>query len=254
METSFEIIKPDDWHLHLRSELILKKVLPFTSRHFSRALVMPNLPSPIVSFGDAFRYKKEVISAIPSSHKFEPLMTLFLNKTTSVDDIKIAFEDNLITAVKYYPAGATTLSDHGVQNLDSVMPILEKMSELGVPLCLHGEVTDAEIDIFDREKVFIETTATLLAERLPDLKITFEHITTCEAVEFIKAMNENFCASITTHHLVINRSDIFRNGIRPHYFCLPIAKREHHRKALLEVATSGHKKSHKGLCLVTNTP
>ena len=237
-----EIIKPDDWHVHFREGSILKAVVPETSRHFARAIVMPNLSPPILEGADASIYQKEIMDAIPENDEFSPFMTLYLTENTNCKNLEDSFKNRLIFAAKLYPAGATTNSDSGVKNIKNIMPILEKMSEIGMPLLIHGEVTNKEIDIFDREKVFIENNLEFLCKELPDLKITLEHITTKDAVSYIKQGSKNLAASITPHHLALNRNSIFVNGIRPHNYCLPILKRETHREALVNAAISGNAK------------
>ena len=237
-----EIIKPDDWHVHFRDDAILKAVVKETTRHFARSIVMPNLVPPILNGKDALQYKKRIERAIPKYHQFTPFMTLYLTENTNKNDLKESYKNGLIFAVKLYPAGATTNSDSGVKNLKKVMHLLEIMAEVGIPLLIHGEVTDKEIDIFDREKIFIDQKLDFICRELPNLKITLEHITTKEAVTFITEGNENLAASITPHHLAMNRNDIFVGGIRPHHYCLPILKRETHRKFLVNAAISGNSK------------
>ena len=237
-----EIIKPDDWHVHFRDNEILEAVVPETTRHFSRAIVMPNLTPPILTGNDAIKYKKRIENKIPKEDKFLPLMTLYLTENTNKDELKKSYENGLVFAAKLYPAGATTNSEAGVKDIQKIMPILETMSDIGMPLLIHGEVTNQEIDIFDREKKFIDTTFYFICIKLPDLKITVEHITTKEASLYVKEGNRNLVASITPHHLALNRNAIFVGGIKPHYYCLPILKREEHRKALLKVATNGNSK------------
>ena len=237
-----EVIKPDDWHVHFRDKDFLKSVVPETSRHFNRALVMPNLIPPILNGLDALNYSREILKTVPSCHSFNPLMTIYLTEKTNIYEIEKSYKDKTIFAAKLYPAGATTNSESGVKNINLIMPILEKMQEIGMPLLIHGEVTDPSIDIFDREQVFIDTILDPICKKLPYLKITLEHITTEHAVEYIKNGNSNLVASITPHHLALNRNAIFNGGIRPHYYCLPIIKREKHRKALIDVAISGNKK------------
>ena len=233
-----EIIKPDDWHVHFRDGKILEAVVPETTRHFARAIIMPNLVSPILKGVDAVKYKKKIQSAIPKNDRFLPLMTIYLTETTNKDDVREAYENGQVFAAKLYPAGATTNSDSGVKNLKKIMPVLETMSEIDMPLLIHGEVTDKEIDIFDREKVFIDQKLDFICKELPELKITLEHITTKEATTYVNEANKNLVATITPHHLALNRNAIFVGGIRPHNYCLPILKREIHRKALLKAATS----------------
>ena len=227
---------PDDWHLHLRDGAILRAALPWTSRHFARAIVMPNLVPPVVTMADARAYRDRITSADP---KFEPLMTLYLTEATAADDLAAAAASGLIKAVKLYPAGATTNSNAGVTKIDNVMPVLEQMAKIGLPLCVHGEVTDPEVDIFDREAVFIDTVLDPLRTRLPQLRVVMEHVTTKDGVDYVSGSSGSLAATITTHHLIINRNHILVGGIKPHYYCLPVAKREHHRLALRKAATSG---------------
>lgn len=233
------IRKPDDWHLHLRDGAMLEGVLPETSRHFARAIIMPNLVPPVVKTADARAYRERILKAVPAGESFEPLMTLYLTEDTSPDDVAAGKAEGLIHAVKLYPAGATTNSHGGVRNFEKVMPVLERMADIGLPLCVHGEVTTPEVDIFDREAVFIETVLDPLRKRVPGLKVTMEHITTEDGVNYIRSAEGNVAGSITTHHLIINRNAILVGGIKPHYYCLPVAKREKHRLALVEAATSG---------------
>lgn len=237
--TELTIRRPDDWHLHLRDGAMLEGVLPQTTAHFARAIIMPNLVPPVVTAADARAYRDRILNARPDGSDFEPLMTLYLTETTDPDDLAEAHAGGLVTAVKLYPAGATTNSASGVRDIDKVMPILERMASIGLPLCVHGEVTDPAIDIFDREAVFIERVLAPLRKRLPELKITMEHVTTKDGVDYIKSASSNLAGSITTHHLIINRNAILAGGIRPHYYCLPVAKRETHRLALRAAATSG---------------
>ena len=237
-----EIIKPDDWHVHFRDDEILKAVVPETTRHFARSIVMPNLIPPILNAKQAIDYKKRIQKAIPSTDKFEPLMTIYLTEETNRTDLKSAYKNGAVFAVKLYPAGATTNSDSGVKDIKKVMPILEMMAEIGMPLLIHGEVTDSNIDIFDREKVFIDKNLDFICKKLPELKITLEHITTQDAVLYVKEGNKNLVASITPHHLALNRNALFVGGINPHNYCLPILKRETHRITLLEAALSGNPK------------
>ena len=209
-----EIIKPDDWHVHFRDNEILKVVVPETTRHFARSIVMPNLIPPILNAKQAIEYKKRIEKAIPSTDDFEPLMTIYLTEETNKDDIKSGYKNGAIFAVKLYPAGATTNSDSGVKDIEKVMPVLETMSEIGIPLLIHGEVTDKEIDIFDREKIFIDQKLDFICKKLPELKITLEHITTKEATNYIEESNKNLVASITPHHLALNRNALFVGGIK----------------------------------------
>jgi len=236
------IRRPDDWHLHLRDGAMLEAVLPATSAHFARAIVMPNLVPPVVTTAEARAYRGRILKALPRGHDFTPLMTLYLTEATSADDVEAGFRDGVVTAVKLYPAGATTNSQSGVRDFDKVQPVLERMAMIGMPLCVHGEVTDPAIDIFDREAVFIERVLEPLRRRIPEMRVVMEHITTKEGVAYARAGGDNLGATITTHHLIINRNAILAGGIRPHYYCLPVAKREVHRLALREAATSGDKR------------
>lgn len=237
--TRISIRRPDDWHLHLRDGDMLKGVIGDSSRHFARAIIMPNLVPPVVTTKDAEAYRERIMAAVPEGDRFEPLMTLYLTEHTDADDVEAGKASGLIHAVKLYPAGATTNSHGGVRDMDKAMPVLERMAKIGLPLCVHGEVTTPEVDIFDREAVFIETVLDPLRKRLPELKITMEHVTTSNGIDYIKSAPENLAGSITTHHLIINRNAILVGGIRPHYYCLPVAKRESHRLALRAAATSG---------------
>lgn len=240
--TTITLRRPDDWHLHLRDGAVLQGVVPYTSANFGRAIVMPNLIPPVVTTAQAVAYKERIMAAVPEGHDFTPLMTLYLTEATQADDIVAGFKDGIITAVKLYPAGATTNSQSGVRNFENVMPALEKMAEAGVPLCIHGEVTDPAIDIFDREAVFIDRVLDPLRRKVPALRVIMEHVTTKDGVDYARSQDKNLGATITTHHLIINRNAILAGGIRPHYYCLPVAKRELHRLALREAATSGDKR------------
>ena len=239
---TIEIIKPDDWHVHFRDGEILKAVVPETSKHFTRAIVMPNLIPPVLTGLDALKYKLRIKEATPQSDNFTPLMTLYLTEKTDLKDLKKSYIEGLVFGAKLYPAGATTNSDSGVKNIKNIMPLLECMSEIGMPLLIHGEVTDKNIDIFDREKIFIDTVLDFICKELPELKITLEHITTKDATSYVKESGKNLSATITPHHLALNRNAIFVGGIKPHYYCLPILKRENHREALVNAATSGNDK------------
>ena len=239
MTKTLTIRRPDDWHLHLRDGDMLRAVLPHTSAHFARAIIMPNLVPPVVTMADATAYRDRIIAALPKDSGFTPLMTLYLTENTDPADVAAAHAAGLIHAVKLYPAGATTNSASGVANFDNVAQVLEKMAEIGLPLCTHGEVTDADVDIFDREAVFIDRVLDPIRRKHPQLRVIMEHITTSDAVEYVKSQPENLAATITTHHLVINRNHILAGGIKPHYYCLPVAKRETHRLALRAAATSG---------------
>lgn len=237
------ITRPDDWHLHLRDGEALKAVLPHTVRQFARAIVMPNLKPPVRSVADAASYRDRIIAAIPADSQFEPLMTLYLTDNTSPEEIIAAKASQFIKAVKYYPAGATTNSDSGVTDIRKCEPVLEAMQQVDMPLLLHGEVTGGDIDVFDREKVFIKQHLIPLTNRFPKLRVVLEHITTTDAVEFVlSAINNNVAATITPQHLLFSRNILFKGGIRPHFYCLPILKREEHRLALLKAATSGNPK------------
>lgn len=239
MTETLTIRRPDDWHLHLRDGAMLEAVLPETTRHFARAIVMPNLVPPVVTMDDASAYRERILKANPRKGQFDPLMTLYLTEQTDPDDVALAHASGLVKAVKLYPAGATTNSASGVTHFDKVRPVLEKMAEIGLPLCVHGEVVHGDVDIFDREKVFIDTVLDPIRTSTPGLKVVMEHITTKEGAEYARQGGKNLGATITTHHLVINRNHILVGGIKPHYYCLPVAKRETHRLALVEAATSG---------------
>ena len=239
MTDSLTIRQPDDWHLHLRDGAMLNGILPETARHFARAIIMPNLVPPVVTAADAVAYRDRILAARPEGSDFEPLMTLYLTEDTKPEDVADAYASGLIAAVKLYPAGATTNSASGVSDFNNVRNVLDKMAEIGLPLCVHGEVTDPEIDIFDREAVFIDTVLDPLRNAIPGLRVVMEHITTSDGVEYVKAGDDTLGATITTHHLIINRNHILVGGIKPHYYCLPVAKRETHRRALVEAATSG---------------
>ncbi|MEL7098990.1 MAG: dihydroorotase [Pseudomonadota bacterium] len=242
MTDTLTIRRPDDWHLHLRDGAMLEAVLPHTARHFARAIIMPNLVPPVVTGRDAAAYKARIMAALPEGMRFQPLMTLYLTEDTDPDDVAAAHASGLINAVKLYPAGATTNSASGVRDFDKVRGVLEKMAEIGLPLCVHGEVTDADIDIFDREAVFIDRILDPIRRATPGLRVVMEHITTRDAVDYAAAQDDSLGATITTHHLVINRNHILAGGIRPHYYCLPVAKREEHRLALRAAATSGSRR------------
>lgn len=239
MKQSLTLRRPDDWHLHLRDGAMLKGVLPESARHFARAIIMPNLVPPVVTAADATAYRDRILAALPDGMSFEPLMTLYLTEGTDPEDVAAAAASGLVKAVKLYPAGATTNSHGGVRNLDRVRPVLERMAEIGLPLCVHGEVTTPEVDIFDREAVFIDTVLDSLRRATPGLRVVMEHITTAEGVDYARAGGPDLGATITTHHLIINRNHILVGGIKPHYYCLPVAKREKHRLALRAAATSG---------------
>ncbi len=233
------IPRPDDWHLHLRDGAMLEGVIEHSARDFARAIIMPNLVPPVVTGEQAAAYRERIMTALPGGIAFEPLMTLYLTETTDPDDVAAAAESGLVKAVKLYPAGATTNSDSGVRDFDEVTPVLERMAQIGLPLCVHGEVTDSDIDIFDREAVFIDQVLDPLRQRIPGLRVVMEHVTTKNGVDYVRSQGADMGATITTHHLIINRNHILAGGIRPHYYCLPVAKRELHRLALREAATSG---------------
>ena len=237
--TKLTIKRPDDWHVHLRDGAMMEAVLPHTAKDFGRAIVMPNLVPPVTTTEMASAYRDRILAALPTDADFQPLMVLYLTEQTDPMDVKAGFESGLVSAVKLYPAGATTNSASGVRNMDKVMPVLETMAEIGMPLCVHGEVTDPDIDIFDREAAFIDKVLDPLGRRLPELRVVFEHITTKQAVDYVSQASRALAATITTHHLMINRNAILAGGIKPHYYCLPVAKREIHRKALVAAAISG---------------
>ena len=239
MAERITIRRPDDWHLHLRDGAMLAAVLPESARHFARALIMPNLVPPVATGAQAAAYRDRIAAATPAGSGFRPLMTLYLTEATDPDDVAAAFASGLITAVKLYPAGATTNSDSGVRDMDRIRPVLERMAEIGLPLCVHGEVTDPQIDIFDREAAFLERVLDPLCRATPGLRVVLEHVTTKDGVDYVRSRDSGVGATITAHHLVINRNHLLAGGIRPHYYCLPVAKRETHRLALREAAASG---------------
>lgn len=236
------ITRPDDWHLHLRDGDAMAAVLPHTAKQFARAIVMPNLKPPVTTVEDAKAYRQRILAAIPVGMAFEPLMTLYLTDRTSADEIRRAADSGFVKAVKLYPAGATTNSDAGVSSIEKTYPALAEMERLGLPLLVHGEVTDPAIDIFDREAVFIETVLSPLIKRFPALRVVMEHITTRDAAQFVASKGPAIAATITAHHLLYNRNAIFQGGVRPHYYCLPVLKREVHRQSLVASAISGNPK------------
>ncbi|GAB3548205.1 dihydroorotase [Noviherbaspirillum agri] len=236
------ITRPDDWHLHLRDGAALASVLPHSARQFARAIVMPNLKPPVTTTVQAAAYRERILAALPAGMSLEPLMTLYLTDNTPPDEIRRAKDSGFIHAVKLYPAGATTNSDAGVTALSKCYKTLEVMQELGMPFLVHGEVTDPAVDIFDREAVFIDRVMQPLRRDMPALKVVFEHITTKDAAQYVSEADGPVAATITAHHLLYNRNEIFKGGIRPHYYCLPVLKREEHRQALVRVATSGSPK------------
>ncbi|MBY5969573.1 MULTISPECIES: dihydroorotase [Halomonas] len=237
--TSITLTRPDDWHLHLRDGVALESVVADTARQMGRAIIMPNLKPPVTVLEQALAYRERILAALPQGSQFEPLMTLYLTDRTTAEDIEQAWASGKVQAVKLYPAGATTNSDSGVTDLKHCDEAVATMARLGMPLLVHGEVTDHEIDIFDREKVFIDRVMKPLLSRHPELKVVFEHITTADAASFVAQAPANVGATITAHHLLYNRNHMLVGGIRPHYYCLPILKRERHREALIEAATSG---------------
>ena len=240
--TTLTIRRPDDWHVHLRDGEMLKGVLPYTARQFARAIVMPNLSPPVTTTEAGRAYRDRILAALPEGMAFEPLMTCYLTDTLSPEEVARGHAEGVFTAAKLYPAHATTGSAHGVTDVANIYPVLERMQAIGMPLLIHGEVTDHEVDIFDREAVFIERTLNQVVRDFPDLRIVFEHITTAEAVDFVTASGPNIGATITPQHLHINRNAMFVGGIRPHAYCLPVAKREKHRLALRKAAVSGNPK------------
>ena len=239
MADSITIRRPDDWHVHLRDGAMMAAVLPHTARQFARAIVMPNLVPPVTTVAAGLAYRQRIMAAVPAGVEFTPLMTAYLTDHSDPEEIHRGHRERVFTAVKLYPAHATTNSAHGVTDLRLVMPVLERMAEIGMPLLVHGEATDPAVDVFDREAVFIEKVLDPLRTRLPELRVVLEHITTAEAVDYVEHGGPNLAATITAHHLIINRNAIFQGGIRPHLYCLPIAKREKHRLALRRAATSG---------------
>jgi dihydroorotase len=242
MTDSITIRHPDDWHVHLRDGDVMRGVVPFTARQFARAIVMPNLSPPVTSVEGAAAYRERILAAVPDGIKFTPLMTAYLTDGSIGAELVRGFHEGVFTAAKLYPAHATTGSAHGVTDIARIMPALERMAAEGMPLLIHGEVTDNDVDIFDREKVFIDRTLSRLVRDLPELRIVFEHITTADAVQFVEASGPNVAATVTPQHLHINRNAMFAGGIRPHAYCLPVAKREVHRLALRKAATSGNPK------------
>ena len=242
MTDMITITRPDDWHIHFRDDAEMASVLPDTARVFGRAIAMPNLKPPVTTVALAAAYRERLLAAVPAGSTFEPLMTLYLTDNTAPEEIVRAQQSSFVHAVKYYPAGATTNSDSGVTDLNKAYPAIAAMEEAGLPLLLHGEVTDPDVDVFDREAVFIERHLTQLMRNFPRLKIVLEHITTRQAAEFVAAAPANVAATLTVHHLLYNRNAMFQGGIRPHLYCLPILKRETHRQALVAAAISGNPK------------
>lgn len=242
MSTTLTLIRPDDWHLHLRDGDLMASVVAHTAKEFARAIIMPNLKPPVITVDAAFAYRERILAALPAGVTFDPMMVLYLTDHLTPEEVEKAFHSGFVKAVKLYPAGATTNSDSGVTNFDKVMPALEKMAELGLPFLVHGEVTDTNIDVFDREAAFIDSVLMVLQQRLPTLRIVFEHITTRQAAEYVLASGDNVAATVTPQHLLMNRNALFTGGMRPHHYCLPVLKREEHRRSLLAAVTSGSKK------------
>jgi dihydroorotase len=242
MAESLTLLRPDDWHVHFRDGDLMRSVVGATARQFARAIVMPNLKPPVVTVDEARSYRERIVAALPKGSSFEPLMTLYLTDNTPPGEIAKAAASDFVKAVKYYPAGATTNSDSGVTDLAKCDAVFEAMAAHRVPLLVHGEVTDPEVDIFDRERVFIERSLAPLLQRFPKLRVVLEHITTSEAADFVGRAPDNVAATITAHHLLMNRNALFAGGIRPHHFCLPVLKRESHRAALVKAAVSGNPK------------
>ena len=234
-----DIVRPDDWHLHLRDGEALASVVGYTARRFGRAIVMPNLKPPVTNAAQALAYRERILAAVPAGMTFEPLMTLYLTRQTTPEDIVAAKASGKVFGVKFYPQGATTNSAAGVSDLSTVYPVLEAMEQADLPLLVHGEVTDHAVDVFDREKTFIDRHMVPLRARFPNLRVVFEHITTADAVQFVQAQASNVAATITVHHLLLNRNALFDGGVRPHHYCAPVLKREQHRQALLAAATGG---------------
>ncbi len=239
---SLTLTRPDDWHLHLRDGAALAAVLPHSARQFARAIVMPNLRPPVTTVELALAYRERILAALPDGSGFEPLMTLYLTDNTAPAEIALAKASGVVHAVKYYPAGATTNSDSGVTELARCFPALEAMEKAGLPLLLHGEVTDPQVDVFDREQVFLDTVLPQITRRFPGLRLVLEHITTREAAEYVTGAPANVAATVTAHHLLLNRNAMFAGGIRAHHYCLPLLKRESHRRALVRAATGGSPK------------
>ena len=237
---SISLPRPDDWHLHLRDGEAMRAVVGASAAQFARAIVMPNLRPPVATVGQALAYRQRIVDALPAGAAFEPLMTLYLTDNTSADEIRRATDSGRVVAVKLYPAGATTNSDAGVTDLRRTWPVLDAMQRCGMPLLVHGEVTDPQVDVFDREAVFIDTVLDPLRRDFPGLRVVFEHITTRQAAQYVAQAGATLAATITAHHLLYNRNAIFAGGLRPHWYCLPVLKREEHRRALLEAATGGN--------------
>ncbi|MEZ5603291.1 MAG: dihydroorotase [Burkholderiaceae bacterium] len=237
---SISLTRPDDWHLHLRDGEAMRAVVGASAAQFARAIVMPNLRPPVATVEQALAYRQRIVDALPAGSAFEPLMTLYLTDNTSADEIRRASDSGRVVAVKLYPAGATTNSDAGVTDLRRTWPVLDAMQRCGMPLLVHGEVTDPQVDVFDREAVFIDTVLDPLRRDFPGLRVVFEHITTRQAAQYVSQAGTTLAATITAHHLLYNRNAIFAGGLRPHWYCLPVLKREEHRRALLEAASGGN--------------
>jgi dihydroorotase len=237
--TTLTIRRPDDWHVHLRDGAVLRAVLPYTTRQFARGLVMPNLVPPVTTVADAAAYRERILAARPAGSDFEPLMTCYLTDRTAPDEIEKGFVDEVWVAAKLYPAGATTNAHHGVTDIAALAPVFERMERIGMPVLIHGEATDPAVDVFDREVVFMETELIPLLKRHEGLKVVVEHVTTSETLDLVRAHAPRVAGTITPHHLVINRTSLFQGGLRPHLYCLPVAKRERHRLALRKAVTSG---------------
>lgn len=242
MSDRITLLRPDDWHIHLRDGAILQHTVRDVARTFARAIIMPNLVPPVRNADEAAAYRERILAARPAGSRFEPLMVLYLTDKTTAEDVRAAKASGFVHAAKLYPAGATTNSDSGVTSIDNIFHVLEAMAEVGLPLLVHGEVTHADVDVFDREKRFIDEHLVRVVERFPSLKVVFEHITTGDAAAFVKAAPANVGATITAHHLLYNRNHMLVGGIRPHFYCLPILKRNTHQEALLDAATSGSPK------------
>ena len=236
------LTRPDDWHAHFRDGVVLADVVPATVRRFARAVAMPNLSPPVTTTAAALAYRDRILAAVPPGASFEPLMTLYLTDETGAEEIRRAALSGRVLGVKLYPAGATTNSAHGVTDLERCAPALDAMQERGLALMVHGEVTDGDVDVFDREREFVERTLASLVERFPGLKVVLEHVTTADGVGFVRRARDGVAATITAHHLLLNRNALFEGGLRPHHYCLPVLKRERHRAALLDAATSGEKR------------
>jgi dihydroorotase len=239
---SLTLTRPDDWHLHLRDGAAMGAVVAHTAERFGRAIIMPNLVPPVTTVAAALEYRQRILDVVPGDLSFNPLMTLYLTSTTTPEEIERARDEEHVVAVKLYPAGATTNSDAGVSSLEPLTPVFQAMARVGLPLLIHGETTAASDDVFDRESIFVESTLSPLVERFPGLHVVLEHITTARAVEFVERSRDGVAATITAHHLLLNRNAIFQGGIQPHHYCLPILKRERDREALLRAATSGNPK------------